>query len=91
MVKLQFYNPALPQSITDFGRKFMKSNLIDISAELRHETDKAYLIWDGRMEEEVGGKNKKELRIWVPKTMVAYDGKGEFTMPEWLALDKGFI
>lgn len=43
--------------------------LIDISAELRHETDGAYLLFDGRMEEEVGGKNKKEVRIWVPKSI----------------------
>lgn len=69
----------------------MKSNLINISAELRHETDKAYLIWDGTMETKKGDTVPSEKRIWVPKTMVAYDGKSEFTMPEWLALDKGFI
>lgn len=69
----------------------MDNKLIDVSAELRHETDKAYLLYDGRMEEEVGGKNKKELRIWVPKTMVEDNGDGTYTMPEWLALEKGFI
>lgn len=65
------------------------SKLIDIAAELRHETDSAYLLWDGR--EEVGGKNKKELRVWVPKSQVEDNGDGTFTMPEWLAIEKGFI
>lgn len=67
------------------------SKLIDISAIIRHETDSAYLLWDGREEEEVGGKNRKELRVWVPKSQVENNEDGTFTMPEWLALDKGFI
>lgn len=53
--------------------------LIDISAELRHETDKAYLIHDGDRTE------------WVAKSLVEHNGDGTFTMPEWLARDKGFI
>lgn len=53
---------------------------IDISAELVHETDDAYLI------EDAGGK-----RIWVPKSQVEYDGKVTFTMPEWLAEKKELI
>ena len=65
------------------------SKLIDISAELRHETNSAYLLYDGR-EKEVGGK-KKELRVWVPKSQVENNEDGTFTMPEWLALEKGFI
>lgn len=91
MVKLQFYNLTLPQSITDFGRKLMKSNLIDVAAELRHETDNAYLVYDGRSEIKKGDIAPSELRVWLPKSMVEYDGKGEFTMPTWLALEKGFI
>ncbi len=66
-----------------------KKELIDIAAELRHETDAAYLIYDGRTKVEKG--EPSELRIWVPKSMVEYDGKQTFTMPEWLAKDKGFI
>lgn len=69
----------------------MKSNLIDISAELCHETDKAYLVYDGRSEIKKGDTSASELRIWLPKSMVEYDGNKTFTMPEWLALDKGFI
>ncbi len=68
-----------------------KKQLIDVAAELRHETDSAYLIYDGRSEIKKGDTVKSELRIWVPKSMVEYDGKNTFTMPTWLALDKGFI
>lgn len=68
-----------------------KKQLIDVAAELRHETDNAYLIYDGRSEIKKGDTVKSELRIWVPKSVVEYDGKNTFTMPEWLALEKGFI
>jgi hypothetical protein len=48
--------------------------LVDIAAELRHETLKAYLIFDGDEE------------VWVPKSLAEYDkDNGIFTMPEWLA------
>lgn len=64
--------------------------LIDIAAELIHETDKAYLVYDGR-DESIKGE-KKEIRTWLPKSQVEYDEKDKiFTMPEWLALEKGFI
>lgn len=67
------------------------SKLIDIAAELRHETDSAYLLWDGREEVKKGDTKSSELRIWVPKSQVEDNGDGTFTMPEWLALEKGFI
>lgn len=68
------------------------AKLIDISAELRHETDKAYLVYDGRSEIKKGDTTPSELRVWLPKSMVEYDERDKiFTMPEWLALDKGFI
>jgi hypothetical protein len=53
--------------------------LIDIAAELRGETDRALRLYDG---------NKTE---WVPKSQVEDNGDGTYTMPEWLAKDKGFI
>ena len=53
--------------------------LIDIAAELRGETDKAFRIFDGKTTE------------WVPKSQVEQNDDGTFTMPEWLAKDKGFI
>jgi hypothetical protein len=55
------------------------SKLHDIAAELRHETARAYLLDDGTRRE------------WVPKSHVERNDDGTFTMPEWLAKDKGFI
>lgn len=56
-----------------------RSDIIDIAAELHHETDKAFLLSDG---------DRKE---WVPKAQVENNDDGTFAMPEWLALEKGFI
>lgn len=53
--------------------------LADISGELRGETDKALRIYDGTRTE------------WVPKSQVEDNKDGTFTMPEWLAKEKGFI
>jgi hypothetical protein len=69
----------------------MKSNLIDIAAELRHETANAYLLADGRTEIKKGETKPSELRVWVPKSQVEMSDNNIFTMPEWLALEKGFI
>ena len=69
----------------------MKSDLINIAAALRHETKSAYLLADGRSEIKKGDAAPSELRIWVPKSQVEDNGDGTFTMPEWLALEKGFI
>ncbi len=68
------------------------TKLIDIAAELRHETDKAYLVYDGRSETKKGDTTPSELLIWLPKSQVEYnEDDGMFAMPEWLALEKGFI
>lgn len=53
--------------------------LIDIAAEIHGETEKAWRLFDGKTTE------------WVPKSQVENNGDGTFTMPEWLAKDKGFI
>lgn len=54
--------------------------LTDIAGELRHETERAYLIFDGARE------------VWVPKALVEYDVRDKvFTMPEWLAEREGLI
>jgi hypothetical protein len=55
------------------------ARLIDISGELRGESDAAFRIYDGAKTE------------WVPKSQVEDNGNGTFTMPEWLAKEKGFI
>lgn len=56
------------------------SKLTDISGEIRHETEKAYLFFDGTVEE------------WIPKSRCQWDPDAkEMTMPESLAIEKGFI
>ena len=58
----------------------MSKELADIKAEKKGETDLAYRIFDGI------------VTVWVPKSEVEYDeDAGVFTMPEWLAIDKGLI
>ncbi len=69
----------------------MAKELVDISAIIRHETNSAYLLYDGRSEVKKGDTTPSELRIWVPKSQVEDNDDGTFTMPEWLAKDKGFI
>ena len=56
-----------------------RSDLVDIAAEKRGETDKAFRLFDGDRSE------------WVPKSQVEENGDGTFAMPEWLAKEKGFI
>lgn len=68
----------------------MKKELVDIAAELHHETDGAYLLWDGRTEIKKNG-GTLDVKVWVPKSMVENNKDGTWTMPEWLAKDKGFI
>ncbi len=53
--------------------------LIDIAAEIKRKTDKAFHLYDGAKTE------------WVPKQYVEDNGDGTFTMPFWLAKEKGFI
>lgn len=56
-----------------------KSELVDIAGEIRGETDKAWRIHDGTKTE------------WVPKSQAEQNDNGTWTMPLWLAKDKGFI
>lgn len=53
--------------------------LVDIAAELKGESEKAFRIFDGAKTE------------WVPKSQVEQNDDGTYTMPEWLAQEKGFI
>ena len=56
-----------------------KSELFDMAGKKLGETDKAIRLSDGIKTE------------WVPKSQVEDNGDGTFTMPEWLAKEKGFI
>lgn len=53
--------------------------LTEIAGEIRGETDKAWRLFDGA------------VTAWVPKSLVEDNGDGTFTMPEWMAKEKGFI
>lgn len=53
--------------------------LFDLAAEVKGATSKAWRLFDGTKTE------------WVPKSQVEDNGDGTFTMPEWLAREKGFI
>lgn len=58
----------------------MKSDLVDIACEIKRETEKAYLIFDGDKE------------VWLPKSQVEWDQDAKtMAMPEWLATEKGLI
>lgn len=64
-----------------------KSDLIDVSAQLHRETDKAVLVSDD---------GERENALWLPKSQIEFtppDRKGvtTITLPEWLAKDKGLI
>lgn len=54
-------------------------DLVDIEGELMAETERAYKINDGKKRE------------WVPKAHVEFDNDNTFTMPYWLAEEKGFL
>lgn len=56
-----------------------KSDIIDLSLEQFHETEKSYGVYNLDME-----------KVWLPKSQVDRD-LDIFTMPEWLAKDKGLI
>jgi len=59
-----------------------KSDLIDLSLMVHHVTEKAVLLSD------TGEVSKAK---WCPLSQVENNGDGTWTMPEWLAKEKGFI
>jgi hypothetical protein len=64
-----------------------KYDPVEFCGEMKHETDKAYLVDDGANE------------VWIPKSQCmdvvqiggALSSEYEFTIPEWLAKEKGII
>ena len=64
----------------------MKSDLIDVTVQLHHETERAILVSDDR---------DREKATWIPLSQCEIlkrpNGIAIVTMPEWLALDKGLI
>lgn len=61
--------------------------VVDVACQQHHETEKAYLVSDS---------GDRDDAVWLPKSQVERgDAKGGgvylFTMPEWLAVDKGLV
>ena len=61
-----------------------RSDIIDISVHLKHETEAAILVSDGTKE------------AWLSKRLIEYEkdkGKTTYTvsLPEWLAVEKGLV
>jgi len=57
---------------------------VEVFGEIRKETDKAMLLFDGVRE------------VWIPKSMIEYSDTNKYgqtlvEIPEWLAYDKGLI
>lgn len=63
-----------------WGRTLTATRLVDIAGELRHETERAFLLFDGAR------------TVWLPKSQVEHHPEdGVFVMPEWLAKEKELI
>ncbi len=63
-----------------------KSDLIDITCEVRVHTDKALGLWEGELT-----KDGEAVLVWVPKAQCEENEDGTVTMPERLAYEKGLI
>jgi hypothetical protein len=53
--------------------------LVDLDLDKKHETEKALLLSDGTHEE------------WIAKSVVEDHGDGCYTMPVWIAREKGWL
>lgn len=63
----------------------MKSDLVDLDLSFRHETDDAFAVWNGDRK-----PDGTEKWVWLTKKYTERDGD-IFTMPEWLAIEKGLV
>ena len=64
----------------------MRSNVVDITVQKLHVTDRAVLVTD----------SIPEKGVWLSKSLIeieasATGGLYEVTLPEWLAQEKGLI
>ena len=62
------------------------SDIIDISAELRQDRETSYAVRQGDYDDK-----GREKWIFLPKSLVEWDGKDVFSMPEFLAKEKELI
>ena len=62
-------------------------DIVEVSAVLLHETEKAYLFDSGKID-----ANRNAIGIWVAKSQCEFtEMDGCLQMPEWLAIEKGFV
>lgn len=74
----------------DTDEEARRSDLIDVSLALHHETPKALLVSDD---------GDREHAIWLPKFLIEFEHWSrntggrlvKVTLPEWLAKEKGLI
>lgn len=74
-------------------RKAKGNDTFDVTAYLLHETSAAYLVSE---EDPATTPAHKRNGQWLPKSQVERGerisaGVYQFTMPEWLATQKGFV
>lgn len=66
----------------------MKSDLVDLTVHVHHETDRAVLV-------SVDGN--RSAAVWLPKTAIELERRraapttADLTLPEQLAVDKGLV
>jgi hypothetical protein len=65
---------------------FKVEKLTDVLGELVHETEDAYCI---KVEDDTFAKEAQ--RYWLPKSQTENNNDGSFTIPEWLAIEKGLV
>jgi len=56
-----------------------RSGLVDVAGEIRRETDKAILFFDG------------VRSVWLPRSQIEVGDDGTIAMPEWMAKEKELI
>lgn len=64
----------------------MRSNVIDLTVELLHETAAAVRVTD----------STPDKGVWLPKSQIEVEHSDKagivvVTLPEWLAVDKGLV
>lgn len=63
-----------------------RSNLIDLSLQLHHETERAILVSD---------TGDRDDAVWLAKSQIEYaeikPGFVDVTCPEWLATERGLV
>ncbi|WP_022727254.1 hypothetical protein [Fodinicurvata sediminis] len=63
-----------------------RSDLVDLTAQLHHQTEKAVLV---------SSDGDRENAVWLPLSQIEVedgkDGLVDITCPEWLAHEKGLI